>query len=76
MMLEDDYDELLRFKIKELLVQSNTNVNVIAGGNLTLQRRLNGQINEGRRITAHTLYTLLCAFPRLSADRLMRGDEM
>lgn len=73
MINEEIFEKEIRERINEALLSHGITVNALANGDLTLQRKLNGQIREGRRLSAYTLYVILSALPDLSAEWLLKG---
>lgn len=75
MLNDEDFEKMVREKINFVLSSQKTNVNLLAKGDLTLQRKLNGQIHEKRRISAYTLYVVLSEIPDLSAEWLFGRNQ-
>lgn len=66
-------EEELRSRFKEVLNFYNSNINQLANGESSTQVRLSRQINKGASITYDTIVILLEAFPKVSAEWLLRG---
>jgi hypothetical protein len=66
-------EEELRSRFKEVLNFYNSNINQLANGESSTQVRLSRQINKGASITYDTIAILLEAFPKVSAEWLLRG---
>lgn len=66
-------EEELRSRFKEVLNFYNSNINQLTNGESSTQVRLSRQINKGASITYDTIVILLEAFPKVSAEWLLRG---
>lgn len=66
--------ENVRSRINSVLKEKELTENSVAGGDSTVQSRLNSQLSHGKRITLDTVLRILNACPDISADWLLRGS--
>lgn len=66
--------ENVRSRINSVLKEKELTENSVAGGDSTVQSRLNSQLSHGKRITLDTVLRILSACPDISADWLLRGS--
>lgn len=66
--------ESVRERIKALFKSKNISINKIAGGNGTLQRKLQRQINEDTTLTLDTIDVIKAYIPEVNLDWLMTGE--
>ena len=67
-------EDAIRQRIKHLLKENRISINKLAGGQSTLQTRLNYQLNGSGTISIDTIEVILMKFPQLSAEWLLRGE--
>lgn len=67
-------EQNVRDRIKIVMKEKYYSAGKLAGGDASLQRKLNNQINGSTTISADTILLILHTFPDVSAEWLTRGD--